>query len=336
MLEDMTTIVVTGGTGFIGRHLVAALPRYFPRDCLEIRVLAQPSIEQSGLQNCTLVEGNITQPDSLVPAFRNSHLVFHLAGKTGEPNSSAEATEYWHINTVGTRNVVRAAAAVGVQCIVHMSSTGVYGDSLVGACDEQTPPSPVTVYQRSKLAAEQAAVEQTNRSGTKLIILRASNVFGEEHPSRVLLAMMRTIKKRQFFLLRNMPDVYTNYVYVGDVVDAAIRLTKIPDLAENCLIVNTPTLLRSFAGSAASALGPNQSFMEVPALALDTIAQLVERIARFTAFDPPVTRAKVRTLANRRIFSSQRLVSLLQPWPIFGVSEGLARLVHYYREQGWL
>ncbi len=146
----MTIIALTGGTGFIGRRLMAELPRHGYR----IRVLLRRPAE-APLTCDSAVIGDLARPQNLAAAFQGVAAVVHSAG-LAPGMSGAPADDYRAINTDATAALARAAARAGVARFVFLSSIRAQtGPSAPGVVTEAAPAQPADSYGASKLAAEQ-------------------------------------------------------------------------------------------------------------------------------------------------------------------------------------
>lgn len=167
-IEPMKAFV-TGGTGFIGSHLIDFLSA---RDA-EIFALVRNPDKAAGLRGKKI---NVLKGDLFsLPSFPNGiDIVFHLAGKT----RALKATQYYTVNQEGTASLFRALVASGARPkVIYLSSLAASGPSEKDKrARENDPPHPVTPYGRSKLLGEQEALKFKDKF--PLVIVRASAVFG--------------------------------------------------------------------------------------------------------------------------------------------------------------
>ena len=142
-------VFVTGGTGFVGAHLV---PQLQARGDRVTALARRPALaERLGWTNVRLVRGDLDDPAALREGCANVDVVYHVAGKI----IARDAAEFMATNRDGTANVLEAAQEAGVARFVLVSSLAAAGPTEPGhPIDEARPPAPVTDYGRSKLAAE--------------------------------------------------------------------------------------------------------------------------------------------------------------------------------------
>ncbi|TAK13654.1 MAG: NAD-dependent epimerase/dehydratase family protein [Anaerolineae bacterium] len=167
-------VLITGGTGFLGQHLV----RKLTESGHTVRLLIRPSANLSSLAGMTyeISEGDVTNWDSVLRAMSGCRFVIHAAGLFrfwGQPQ------DFDHINVDGTFNVAEAAQAAQVERLVHISTIVVVGDPKPGSViTETTPCQPQDAYQRSKLAAEHGILSRAAAGGLPAIILRPGAYYG--------------------------------------------------------------------------------------------------------------------------------------------------------------
>ncbi len=208
-------VLVTGGSGFVGRSLIRnLLAAGIPVRALTRRPLPDAP-RPEGLQ---VIQGDITDPASLVPALAGVEAVVHLAGSLGL-GARPEALEA--VNVLGTRHVALAARQAGTPLFVHVSSAGVYGDG-DGTLprDESAPLRPSTPYEHSKLEGEEAARAALARSATALVTLRPAGLYG---PGRAeSLHFVATVSRRRLWL-HGPARILLHPTHVHDLV-SAVRL----------------------------------------------------------------------------------------------------------------
>ena len=235
-------IVVIGGAGFIGSHIVDQLLAEPVREIVVIdnfvrggranieRSLADPRVR--------VVEGNITSPDFLEGLLENAAGVFHLAALwlfecVHEPRSAVE------VNVVGTYNVVEAAARAGVRKVVYSSSASVYGNAVVTPMTEDHPFNNRTMYGATKIAGEQFFRSFFEQHGLDYVGLRYMNVYGPRMDDKG--AYVSVIMKVLDRIERDLPPVIFgdgsqsyDFVHVDDVARANILALK-SDASDECV-----------------------------------------------------------------------------------------------------
>ena len=154
-------VLVTGGTGFTGSHLV----RRLLSTGHEVVVLDK----SKGMEFYELVQegaevhlGSVTDPELVRGLAEGAEVVFHLAAAFREIN--VPDSTYWDVNVEGTRNVMEAAKRQGVAKVVYCSTQGVHGHVEISPGDENTPIAPADTYQLTKYEGEKVALEY--RGGT--------------------------------------------------------------------------------------------------------------------------------------------------------------------------
>ncbi|HEY0444516.1 MAG TPA: NAD-dependent epimerase/dehydratase family protein [Candidatus Limnocylindrales bacterium] len=216
-------VVVTGGAGFVGHHLVAALvsggARVLVIDDLSTGRADRlpPDVE---LERLDIVTGDLGAP---MRAWRPS-LIYHLAAQASVPASEAFPERDLQVNGVGTLRIVAAARASGVGRIVFTSSGGaVYGDTGTPAT-ERSPARPTSVYGIHKLLAEQ----YLSRSGIATAIARPSNIYGPGQDARgegaVVASFIAAARVGGPIVIHGDGSQERDFVHVLDVVAALIAL----------------------------------------------------------------------------------------------------------------
>jgi UDP-glucose 4-epimerase len=216
-------VLITGGAGFIGRHLADHF-----QDRSEVRVLdnLRSGFESnlSGLQ-CQLIVGSVLDRDLVREAMKGVDIVFHLAAMTSVQESVQKPTECAEINTGGTAIVLEEAARARAKKLIFSSSAAIYGDNPTIPKIESMPAEPKSPYAASKSEAERHCRSFTAEGRLATVSLRYFNVFGpyQDPGSEYAAAIPAFIAKA----IRNEPITIfgdgrqtRDFIYVKDVVAA--------------------------------------------------------------------------------------------------------------------
>lgn len=216
-------LLVTGGAGFIGSHVVRAASARGEA----VRVLDNLSSGDPGrlAADVELVVGDITDPVALKDAVDGVTRIAHLAAVRAVPRSVAEPLHTDRVNSHGTLAVLEAARSAGVSRVVLASSSSVYGAAATLPTPEATTPRPASPYAVSKLAGEHYARVHGELFGLSTLSLRLFNVYG---PGQSPDGPYAQLVPRALAALRTgaPPVVYgdgtqsRDLVFVEDVADA--------------------------------------------------------------------------------------------------------------------
>ncbi len=229
-------VLVTGGAGFIGSHLVDELLR---KEC---RVLVYDNFDpfyrgkehnldhHSENSNFKIVWGDILNYDVLVGAMKGVDIVFHLAAQPGVRYSIQRPRKVQEVNVTGTLNVLSAALANQVKKVVYASSSSVYGISKYLPFDEKHPTNPNSPYAASKLATEIFCRVFHDVYGFNVVMLRYFSVYGpRQRPDQVINIFVNKV------LTGNAVEFYgdgkqtRDFTYVDDVVRATVRAAEVEE-----------------------------------------------------------------------------------------------------------
>ncbi|MCK4409154.1 MAG: SDR family oxidoreductase [Candidatus Eisenbacteria sp.] len=222
----MSVMLVTGGAGFIGSHIVERLVGLGH----EARVLDDFSTgRRENLSpfedSIDIIEGDIRDVSSVERAVKGVEFVFHEAALASVPRSVADPTSNNDVNVTGTLNLLVASRDAGVRRFVYASSSSVYGDSPELPKRESMLPSPESPYAASKLAAENYCRIFSSLYGLECVSLRYFNVFGpRQDPGSEYSAVVPLFVTA--ILEGTPPTIYgdgeqsRDFTYVANVVDA--------------------------------------------------------------------------------------------------------------------
>ncbi|MFI5378281.1 MAG: SDR family oxidoreductase [Tepidisphaerales bacterium] len=234
-------VLVTGGAGFIGHHLAAALVQRGAR----VRVLDDLSSgRRARLESLSaqieLVVGSITDPRAVDPAMQDVEIVFHQAAMVSVPQSMDRPLDYQHVNSTGTLTVLEAARAAGVRRIVYAASSSAYGPQQTMPLIETMRPMPISPYAASKLSGEFHCAVYASAFARETVSLRYFNVFGPgQDPKSQYGALIPTVATRM--LRGQRPLIYgdgeqtRDFCFVANVVEANLLAAEAPKLSGEVL-----------------------------------------------------------------------------------------------------
>jgi len=239
----MTTWLLTGGAGYIGAHVCAAL-RAADRDVVVLDDLSTGMPDKLP-SDVPLVEASVLDRDAVLAALREHEVagVVHLAAKKAVNESVERPLWYWQQNVEGLRSLLDAVSEAGVESFAFSSSAAVYGEPDVDVVSEDTPCAPMSPYGTTKLAGEWLLRDLAPASGLRHTSLRYFNVAGAGAPELgdtgvfnlvplVLRALARGDAPRIFGDDYPTPDgtCVRDYIHVADLarahVDAALALER--------------------------------------------------------------------------------------------------------------
>ncbi len=226
-------ILITGGTGFLGTHIVR---QFLEKGEKNLRVMASsvPAwMRDAGVEACA---GSVTNRNDVAEAVKNATLVYHLAGKVSRHNEDAAAMNRVHVE--GTRLLSEAARAAGVKTMVLASSSGTIAVSEFEQVFDETYPQPLEVFSRwayyaSKYYQERTALENFDGKGLKLVILNPSLLLGagDERLSSTKIVLDFLAKKIPY-----APSGGLNFVDARDAADAFINAAEAGSHQEKYLL----------------------------------------------------------------------------------------------------
>jgi UDP-glucose 4-epimerase len=221
-----SSVLVTGGAGFIGSHLVRRLVG--EGHC--VRVLDDLSTgRRARLAGCEhdieFLEGDLRRPQDVIDATRGVEIAFHQGALPSVARSVADPRTTLAVNTEGTLNVLLAAREAGSMRVVLASSSSVYGETGPLPRVETTRPGPLSPYAVSKLAAEGLCASFSRAHGLHTVCLRYFNVFGPgQDPSSAYAAVvprfMSAIADGREIEVNGDGEQTRDFTYVDDVVEA--------------------------------------------------------------------------------------------------------------------
>jgi UDP-glucose 4-epimerase len=305
-------VLVTGGAGFIGSHLVDALVAAGHG----VRVLDDLSTgrKENVHPDAELVVGSLADPATVASAVEGTELVFHEGALGAVPRSVADPLTTDKVNVHGTLAVLKGASDAGVRRVVFASSSSVYGGAEIVPTPESAPLQPRSPYAVSKLAAEWYTRSFPSLFPLETVALRYFNVFGpRQRPDAAYAAVIPLFATA---LLRGeQPTVFgdgtttRDFTYVSDVVAANLAAAEAPSTVSGNVYNIAP--------------GSSSTLLEL----LDHLAKIIGRSA-----DPAFADSRVGDVPRACADASAARRDL--GWaPEVSFADGLRRYVDWIRAQ---
>ncbi len=219
-------VVVTGGAGFIGSHLVDRLAGANDVVVLDNFVAGRMENLAAVRDRVEIVRGSILDPAAVRRALDGADTVFHLAALTSVPESVKKPLSYAETNATGTLGVLTGARDAGVRRLVFASTCAVYGRA-TGSLREDLPPDPLSPYAVTKLASEYF-LRVLSGDGLETVALRLFNVYGPRQDpnspySSVVARFVRCVATGTPLSLHGNGRQTRDFVYVEDIAEALDR-----------------------------------------------------------------------------------------------------------------
>jgi UDP-glucose 4-epimerase len=237
-------ILVTGGAGFIGSHIVERLVK----DNYSVRVLDNYStgsvdnLKQEIRDRIEIIEGDIRSYHIVQNAVKGIEVILHLAALPSVPRSIKDPITTNEVNVVGTLNILDAAREYGVKRLVFSSSSSIYGNNPETPKIENMAPNPLSPYAISKMTAENYCRIFSEIYGLQTISLRYFNVFGpKQNPfseySAVIPKFINFVLNNKVITIDGDGQQSRDFTYVDNVVDANLRCIE-REIERKYLVMN--------------------------------------------------------------------------------------------------
>jgi UDP-glucose 4-epimerase len=306
-------ILITGGAGFIGSHILAQLQGRRDMDVVVFDNLSSGSKEHvpAGME---LVEGDVCDEAAVDALFADHHFdaVVHLAAQTMVPFSVDHPVEDCQINLEGVLHVLEACRTHGTGHILFSSSAAVYGDNLHIPLKETERLVPTSPYGITKMTTEHYLRVYHELYGMDATVFRFANVYGERQGEKgeggVVSIFCKLLSQRQGITVFGDGNQTRDFVYAGDIAQAIIRALPL----KGCHTMNVST-------------GQETS-----------INDLIRSFEKAVGYTVPVQYTAPRTGdILRSVLSNEALKRDLGFVPEMDLEEGIRRTYDWYRSQ-WM
>jgi nucleoside-diphosphate-sugar epimerase len=325
-MTTSTTVLVTGATGCLGRHLVDRLIA----DGTLVRALVRPSsdtrhLEQRGVE---ILRGSLVDDRDIRQAVSGVDVVYHLGGLVVDDRPDDTSDALWmqirETNVDGTQYLALASAHAGARRFVFCSSVRIFGFGNQMRWHEDDPRTASDLYSRGKSLAEHGLLRIGRDTGLEVVNIRPRFIYGN-HDRYVIPKLVKQVRKGWIPLVGG--DAICDVVYVEDCVQALRLAAERPVAGESFNITSGECLsLRDIFEHVAAALRQPIHFVSLPGPLVFALASVIEGGARVGGRRPPLSRAQLRWYLNDHHFSISKARRELGYAPRFRFSEALQRI----------
>lgn len=335
-------ILVTGGTGFIGSHLVEKLLN----EGHKVKVLVRES-ESNGIKfqnkdaraflkelDAEICYGDLTDKDSLLKAVNNVDAVFHLAA-IARPMEIPDKT-YFIINEQGTKNLLESCKNKKLKKIVIMSSVSAVGPTHdENPVNEKSVCKPIDIYGWSKLAAEKAGFEYIQKYKLPIVFLRPPMVFGPRDFE--MLRWFKFISKR-FFPIKGNKEGLMEFLYVENLIEACLLALTKGKTGEIYHITNEKHYtVDEIVSAIAKAEGIKVLPIKFPKFSFIIAGYAMEFFAKLFGFHPLFKHDTVEWMTKKFWYSDcSKAKKELGYTAKISLDEGVKKTVEYYKLKGYI
>ncbi|KAI9339644.1 hypothetical protein BDR26DRAFT_820809 [Obelidium mucronatum] len=226
-------ILLTGGAGFIGSHVVTQIVYQFP-DCqvytMDKLDYCSSASNLRSLNDCPnhhFIKGDVTSADfvNYIIAQHNIDTIIHFAAQSHVDNSFGDSFEFTRNNVFGTHVLLEAARQNGIKRFIHVSTDEVYGEVAAGGphCNEEAILAPTNPYAATKAAAENLVMAYFKSFKLPVIITRSNNIYGpHQYPEKIIPKFICSLLNGKKCYIHGNGSNSRHYLYASDVASAMI------------------------------------------------------------------------------------------------------------------
>ncbi len=304
-------ILITGGAGFIGSHLVEALVGLGNEVVVLDNLLRGNKIVSDVFKKITFIKADVNDFNQVLEASIGCDMIFHFAAILGVDIVADNPMETMETEVIGTQNVVRAALQNNISKIIYASTSGVYGhNALEQTVTEEILVDPTTSYAMAKRYNEIYLASLQEEKGIDCICLRFFNVYGPRQDSRMVVPrFIEQAKAGRSITVYGSGKQTRDFTYIDDTINATIKLASNVTGFE---IFNVANELES----------------DIATLA-EKIRVFTESKSEITLINAPAKRYDYEV--GRRVGSSDKLMRFTGFKPTTSLDDGIKSILEYAR-----
>lgn len=324
-------ILVTGATGFTGRHLARRL--YDLGYDVRVIVREKSKIEQSKNFEPEIIQGDIRDPGVVERAVKGVKMVFNIAAIFR--NAGIPDKVYWETHVDGTQNLLNASNKNNIERFIHCSTVGVHGHIENPPADETYPFSPGDIYQVTKLKGELNALKYHMETKLPLTTIRPCPIYG---PGDMRLKKLFKLCSKNIIPILGDGNVFFHMVYIDDLVDAFILAAENKVAIGETFIVGGSECykLNRLLELIAEELNKASLKIHLPAKPFQLMGSLCESLCIPLGINPPIYRRRVDFFTKSRSFDISKAKNMLGFKPKVCLKEGINRTANWYKKSGLL
>jgi len=284
-------IAITGGSGFIGKHL---MKQYIDQGD-QVRLLSRkPPLRESSVQ---YFFGDLSNPNVDLSSFLdNVDILYHCAAEINNESLMQE------LHVKGTQRLVYAAQGK-IGRWVQLSSIGAYGACRDGIITENSKEQSLKIYEQTKIESDKIV----KNSGIPYSILRPSNVFGADMPNQSLRALLRSVHSSLFFFIGKENESLMNYVHVSDVTNALVCCGSNDKALGEVFNLSQTTTVEKMVASFISEIEADKKILRLPESIVRVLVSIFWRIPKF-----PLSPSRIDALTSRCVYNSTKVQKILR------------------------
>lgn len=320
---------VTGGTGFIGSHLVEAIISSSDFDQVRCLVRSEPKW-LSGLSFKT-IKGDLNDLKALNNGLEGVDVLFHVAAIVKAPSKK----EFTQANVDATENLVRLAQKKGVKNIVILSSLAAAGPSNGSPKKEGEPMKPVSMYGKSKMEME-ARVKTAAGKDDSIKIIRPPAVYGPREDQ--IYSFFKSCSKGICPIVGDGNNPRVSMVYVSDLIDGILLAARKKDAGVHTYFISGEGThsWNEIRSVTSKVLGKKLIPLKIKPSIVKKAAGVIENIASLFGVYPVVNKEKANELILEWTCTSKKAEKELDYRPKVSLAEGISRTIHWYKMHNWL
>lgn len=333
MIDKNDVILVTGGTGFTGVHLVKKL-------CdmgAQVRVIARKTSNRGELVDLPIdwYEGDVFDEELIKSACIGVNYIFHVAAAYREAKISDDV--YWNVHVKSTKLLAKyAQAEPNFKRFLHTSTIGVHGHIQEPPADENYRFAPGDEYQKTKVEGEEWIKQFSRENNLPLTVVRPAGIYGPG--DRRLLKVFKMAKLPITPILGIGCQNLYHLIHVSDLTDFMIVAATNQNTLSQVYICGNKSAIsfQDMVKTIASKLQINARFLRLPVTPFFILGDLCEALCKPFGIEPPIYRRRVAFFTKDRSFDTRKMTKDTGFECAYSNKDGIDQLTDWYKKEGWL